>query len=1296
MLRRELVNLTSKEKTYVNFFEDDNIETVREQSAKSANSHPDRMFILVSVKLPKDHYTNDIRNWEALFDRLSYHSSKIEKLLFDEYQTNYRFPNTHVRYEEMTRDEWMSFPESLKPIFSPESTFAEYRTLGVQNDRSYILELSGEGVFAKKIPSAKLPIPEISKLIESLYDMEDVDHFGYQIFKPIHENVSLYYFPRLVPDTPQRMSDESVRLLDKNAKLLEDILKLKVPHEKKVSIFRAKFYVPWVETSLRFLPSVRTRFEQIFYGLTVSEEVPYVGYFTSPDEINRHKFYIKDPKVKQPFMDIKVWKSWWNSTKPQNKQTLLFYRGKCKDSFDRIAVTDEGMSMISHREFNCTDSLDAMKKDFFEFLQKLDALVAFIDPKDIAIDRWETQDLTISLHYSENIKNISLLRFNCISPFFGINRKQDSVFTFLRSDKENFGLSSIQATIIEMMNEGPVDTEKIAKEFSISLKHAGELIKDITTLLEENPAVRNIAMRRFPTLTIFDNYIVVKNITNIKLLSKYTNFLRFILSNPNSKDLDGVCPARSETVEAIKTVVSKISEEDFSMFGDFDDIGLTETEDVNELIEDKAVVDTKDRSISNQRQTKYGYFKEKLQEFDPETFEGKNDYAKKCEYSIQPVPLTPQKQEELKEFMDGEFDYLKSGNESEYMETTSPDAKYICPEYWCSRDEIPLRQNQLLKQGSALVCPVCKRGIYDDSKQLREFPVIERKKEYKYPNLQKEMSKNGRNFPCCYKTSRTKQVKKDDLDLKDKAYVFQSTVRDLKELRFAKLDKKFMDDILHNVSYSSLDNQRLADNKSGFFRVGLGDNIKHITKFLDLKGKEAIIPLPNEVPAIALRCSFLTTWKHLTDTHAPKIYSLLTQIKNEKTRERISKIISGITDAYNNKKLSSLDTLEYVTAACKCQVYLISDNKIICSFGLDYPSKQIVVFKTGESLSILSHVTRHGCRFSFTSNILETEIFGSVISKNLAVNVNAECNREIPSYQDAIDVTAKLFPEETYNIVVDSYQRGVAIYIPKKLVLPFRPSPLPEGTTTRLEGFENITQLPSFTEMLEILKQADTVSRGYEFAESMYDVTGNITEILTKSGLRIPVESFLGEKRDLPGEVIKTVDNEEDLISGQPDSQFKKAYDEISYISEVHEFLLFQLSKDLDSEDYRSIRKEFEETPIKRKSAEKELRKWFNKTLSFTELKDAQAFISKVRAPCGQFSKKECKGNLCGWDGKVCRIQVKNDLKEDQLFGRLFATMFSNSKLRSAVLDGRITPFFGTILYIELPHELIMTDKQIF
>jgi hypothetical protein len=52
-------------------------------------------------------------------------------------------------------------------------------------------------------------------------------------------------------------------------------------------------------------------------------------------------------------------------------------------------------------------------------------------------------------------------------------------------------------------------------------------------------------------------------------------------------------------------------------------------------------------------------------------------------------------------------------------------------------------------------------------------------------------------------------------------------------------------------------------------------------------------------------------------------------------------------------------------------------------------------------------------------------------------------------------------------------------------------------------------------------------------------------------------------------------------------------------------------------------------------------------------------------------------------------------LNKDKLFHRLLTTLVDNSKIRSMVLDGRTTPFFSTILYLELPHELILTDNEL-
>ena len=48
-----------------------------------------------------------------------------------------------------------------------------------------------------------------------------------------------------------------------------------------------------------------------------------------------------------------------------------------------------------------------------------------------------------------------------------------------------------------------------------------------------------------------------------------------------------------------------------------------------------------------------------------------------------------------------------------------------------------------------------------------------------------------------------------------------------------------------------------------------------------------------------------------------------------------------------------------------------------------------------------------------------------------------------------------------------------------------------------------------------------------------------------------------------------------------------------------------------------------------------------------------------------------------------------------QIFKKLLVTLIDNSKVRSMILDGRTSPFFSTVLYMELPNELIVTDNEL-
>jgi hypothetical protein len=68
---------------------------------------------------------------------------------------------------------------------------------------------------------------------------------------------------------------------------------------------------------------------------------------------------------------------------------------------------------------------------------------------------------------------------------------------------------------------------------------------------------------------------------------------------------------------------------------------------------------------------------------------------------------------------------------------------------------------------------------------------------------------------------------------------------------------------------------------------------------------------------------------------------------------------------------------------------------------------------------------------------------------------------------------------------------------------------------------------------------------------------------------------------------------------------------------------------------------------------------------------------------------------MCAWDGKTCRIQVRSSISKQKLFNKLLGVLLDNSKIRSVVLDGRTTPFFSTVLYLQLPNEIIYTDSEV-
>jgi hypothetical protein len=423
MLKREVVNYKTGTKYNVSFFDDDTVETVRQKIAISADTHPDRLFILVGLKLDPNYYQVDPRRWEALFERLSYTKQTFQNTVYQEYQTKYRIPQSELPFEEQIKEEWMTQEnENISP-------FTEFRIFGVPEKNSFILPREPNEL-PNVIPSARLPIPENNTLISTLYNPENIVRFEFREFEKDDEPFMLPYYPLLRSNTPNYLSQESVNLILKNSNILNELLSIKTPTPSKITILRSRFYAPLVETNFGF--AVRTRFEQIFYGLTVSKKIPYCVLFNSRDQTSLHKFYTEDPKTKNTFIEKSLAKNWWMLTKPaRNKPTLIFYRGDAKNDFDRIAVTSTDIVISTYRPEGNTQSLDKLKAECLSWLEEFDSLIPFVTPADVSNERWQLQDMSFVAKYREKFDEFDLLRFDCITNIFGIIDRNKSQFNLL-------------------------------------------------------------------------------------------------------------------------------------------------------------------------------------------------------------------------------------------------------------------------------------------------------------------------------------------------------------------------------------------------------------------------------------------------------------------------------------------------------------------------------------------------------------------------------------------------------------------------------------------------------------------------------------------------------------------------------------------------------------------------------------------------------------------------------------------------------------------------------------------------
>jgi hypothetical protein len=251
---------------------------------------------------------------------------------------------------------------------------------------------------------------------------------------------------------------------------------------------------------------------------------------------------------------------------------------------------------------------------------------------------------------------------------------------------------------------------------------------------------------------------------------------------------------------------------------------------------------------------------------------------------------------------------------------------------------------------------------------------------------------------------------------------------------------------------------------------------------------------------------------------------------------------------------------------------------------------------------------------------------------------------------------------------------------------------IPEGGRVR-SGYADIPdeELPTSKTLANFLK--DTRHPGFKQTGLMFSADGFYSEFMLESGFRALFRPEESEDDEVATEVMKTIrepHSEEELASSPPSRGDLKLASDISYSSEVFEFMLFAISNDIQTADHEDLR-----DAIKTPGADlmKVLKKWLNAEAHWDTVNEPVQFVNKVRTPCGQMEENSCKkSTLCGWHEDTCKIKVKPIVDKQKVLTRLAKTLKDNSKQRALVLDGMMSPFFSTVLYLEMPHELITTS----
>ena len=990
----------------VSFYEDDTIARVRELVAIERNSHPDRLFLQVLVTLP-DGYYDSPKEWTGLFFRLSRDGRTVTDDVFRTYTTSIRADLASVAVRSYTREQWEQ-DDSLKPL---RGGGEEWQILGTRTQT--ILPIPFRDI---ALPTNLIPILASQSLFESVHPYPVTSIRATEVPADPSDAVLRNYFPSLRPDTPTNLDATKGSIL-KTQEDLGKLLALPVKAHQSSSIVKAKWYIPLNAT---VISAPRVQFEQMFYGLTLSPKTPYVGYFTSATDSLRSKFYVEDTKRKTPILNTGLLRGWLDMTRPQRRRpTLLLYEGSSRFVFTRIAITSTDIIVDVRKEKGSSKSLEALKEEAKTWLMSLDAIVPFLDPLELEASRWELSELSLLASYATEETEFDMRRFACLQSIFGV---QDGTFRLLRAEHASESVTPQVLQAYQTLNqEGAVQTpEYLADELDISLEEATALLQQMTTLSDDINLERSL--RAYPTMKFTGKDVLIRFATNPERSLAYADILRTVLTT-DSREVNLVCPRREEVVAPLVSIpqegqapTEEVDEELMDL------LGLGEAPAATPAPAPEPAKKSRKLKVADETTTTQNYFNSRLKKFNSELFD--SSYSKECEKSQQVVVLTP----EDKERLGPQYNY-ENAPETETLEI--PGGTAVCPPYWCMRDELPLRADQLITgEDGVQECPVCGGKVRPNDKVgTKEYSVIKREtskgRQTPYPGFMKQ--KTG--VPCCYLKPAGKAVNPNKNA--DETYILNADAKEIPAFRAARLPDDLAERLGVKTLYdTSITSGRLEYGASDFFRIGLGRPSETLPVLLrkSEQGSTRVplrIPPPAEAEAIVKRCSFYSTWRTATP-------------------------LQDIDRAFRDKTLDVLHEVEYASYFLEIAVVRVDTamKQVICGFRTDLiraTNHTIVLLDTDILGRMLRKRSGEKYITEYSVDIIQPPLRESMVSL-LRAHQQA-CTIGLPTLDDIL-VAFDEVKLTRYFGLLDPFGRIQAVVVPGRLILPCPPTTedLPEET----------------------------------------------------------------------------------------------------------------------------------------------------------------------------------------------------------------------------------------------------------